>query len=156
MSTYRNAKRDVAVANDFLADQLPCAICRSLANHTDLAAYGARCFDCYRAYCGQGRYFPPLSKAERQAMADTVRTALRGGTRPAPREHIAHLAGLVAAGTASAGQRAFMAGLRAPAAADAGAVAVAPIGPDRARVFPPSDLAAEPPTWTTEDVEEPA
>ena len=110
MTTYRSSKtRDVAIADEFLAEYKPCTFCGVSSPHADLAMYGARCRGCFDAYCTQGRYFPPLAAGERRAAAEALRQALAGGPRPSGRQFIANLQARADSGERlTAGQRGFL------------------------------------------------
>jgi len=50
MTTYRSARRDLAVADDYLANHAARRFCGHSTPTEDLATYGARCRPCYDAY----------------------------------------------------------------------------------------------------------
>ncbi len=125
MSTYRSARRDTAVADDYLKTQAPCSFCAKLADVDTLNTYGARCWDCYRDFCAQGRHYPSLGKDDRRAMAGKLSAVLAGGLRPDAGRHLADLSRRT---TLTAGQRGFLGAVAshklppegdAPAAVDA-------------------------------------
>lgn len=164
MSTYRSSRTaDQRIADDFMAGQMACGVCAKLSPKEDLSTYGARCFDCYIAYCRQGRQYPPLSLAQRKEMAGKVRAALAGGLRASPKQHMEHLAELERRGEATPGQRGFLAASRrmlgggvepAPVAAssptsDPNTHAFA--GPARPVAPPTHPEPDDAPAWVTED-----
>ena len=152
MSTYRSAKRDAAVADQFLEQLLACSFCGVMAPHSDLAAFGARCSNCFRAYCvGNSARSVPLSRAERTEMAASVKSALAGGMRASPRQHLAYLAEKVANGTATAGQRGFVDAARGIAAGRPVSAAVDQVQPP-SRPAPPVD--DDPPAWAVEPIDD--
>jgi len=53
MSTYRNTRRDAAIADDYLANHLPCARCNSHTEREILANLGGRCHACYEAFLAE-------------------------------------------------------------------------------------------------------
>ena len=145
--------RDAKVADEYLGAHAPCTFCGKQTGKDDLNTYGARCFDCYREYCGQGRHYPSLSRADRAAMARRVREALSGGLRLPGREHIAQLQRRADAGEdLSPGQRGFLQAVRRSSG-----IADEP-APARSVEAPPapihSDATAddEPPPWVLEDI----
>ena len=148
MSTYRSAKRDTAVADEFMAQMLPCSFCGAMSPHSDLAAFGARCANCFRAYCvGNSARSVPLSRSERAEMAASVKSALAGGMRASPRQHLAYLAEKVANGTATAGQRGFVEAARGIAAGRPVSAAVDRVQPSSRAAAPVDD---DPPAWAVE------
>lgn len=160
MSTYRNAKLDSAVANDFLAGRMPCTVCRLSTDQAELSGYGARCLGCYQSYCGQGRHYPALSIEQRKASAASLRVVIVGGLRASGWQHIEHLAALERAGQATPGQRGFLAAtrrLQLPQG-DAGYAQPAHRPPASAYMAPQqqadSPADADPPSWATEDAGE--
>lgn len=80
MSTYRNAKRDVAVADDFLANHQPCRVCGVSTPYDDLADLGSRCRQCYGAFLREGNpgWMPnrPLTPDERSKVIRKARAGL--------------------------------------------------------------------------------
>ena len=76
MSTYRNARRDQAIADEHLANYLACRVCGQPTEWEVLSNLGARCAACYRDYCGGGRDYPKLTPEDRKTMAQRVRAAL--------------------------------------------------------------------------------
>ncbi len=112
--TAFDERRDTQVADEYSRKHAQCTVCNAPTEVEELNTYGARCFACYGRYCHQGRYFPPLSKAERLEMAARVKAALAGGLRASPRDHMAYLSAKEEAGTASPAQRAFLAAARRP------------------------------------------
>lgn len=79
-STYRSAKRDQRVADDFLYTQAACRFCGRMAEHADLVTYGARCRACYDAYLAEANpsWWPgrPLTTAERAGLIRKVREGM--------------------------------------------------------------------------------
>ncbi len=115
MNTYRSAKRDMQIADTVDKPQGVCTFCNTVTEVDDLNTYGARCYPCYRNYCEGDRHYPGLSRDQRRDMAGLVKTALAGGLRASPRDHIAYLESKEAAGTASPAQRGFLAAVRSSA-----------------------------------------
>lgn len=80
MSTYRNAKRDAAIADDYLANHLPCRFCNVQTPTDDLERFGARCGQCYQAYLAEAnpRWWPnrQLTHDERAAVIRKARKVL--------------------------------------------------------------------------------
>jgi hypothetical protein len=78
-STYRASKRDQAIADDHLGQQLPCRFCGASTLVDDLERYGARCSACYDAHRAESNpaWWPnrPLTADERKAV---VRKAMNG------------------------------------------------------------------------------
>ena len=122
MSTYRsNKSRDVAIADEFLANFSPCTFCGISTPHADLANLGARCRICFEAYCTQGRRFPPLSADMRRAAAEALHQTLASNRRPSGRQFIARLQARHDAGERlTAGQRGFLDATRRQAGAQEG------------------------------------
>lgn len=112
MSTYKASRRDVAIADESTTTVLACGFCQTLTPVDDLNTYGARCYACYREYCTQGRHFPSLTREDRRDMAKRVSQALAGGLRASSRGHIQSLEAKEAEGSATAGQRGFLAAVR--------------------------------------------
>lgn len=79
MSTYRNAKRDIAIADDFLANHLPCRFCGGSTPRDDLETFGARCRLCYRAYSAEANpAWWPNRELTRDERAAVIRKARQG------------------------------------------------------------------------------
>ena len=80
MSAYRNARRDAAIADQYLGDHLQCNRCSQLAPREDLAALGAMCRQCFGAYCAEANpaWLPnrPLQQHERAAIVRKARQGL--------------------------------------------------------------------------------
>jgi hypothetical protein len=112
MSTYRSAKRDMQIADQVNKPQGVCTFCNTVTEVDDLNTYGARCYTCYRNYCEGDRHYPSLTRDQRRDMGALVKTALAGGLRASPRDHIAYLEAKEEAGTASPAQRGFLAAVR--------------------------------------------
>lgn len=113
--TYRGSRRDQQIADEFNKTQAPCTFCTRLTDVDALSTYGARCFDCYREYCEQGRHYPSLTRHDRAAMAKKLRQVLAGGVRPHHRDYMADFATRVEAGElTSPGQRGFLSAARRP------------------------------------------
>jgi len=148
MSTYRNSRRDVAVADDYIASRMDCRGCHASTDRAELALHGGQCVGCYRAYCEQGRHYPALSIPQRKAALDRVRVALAGGLRASPRQHIDHLAELERTGQATPGQRGFLAAAGRVSQREAAEQAPQP-QPQPAQTALAEPLG-EPPAWTTE------
>lgn len=53
MSTYRNSRRDVQVADDYNAQAFRCTVCGKQTDRDDMATFGARCRECFRGYCNE-------------------------------------------------------------------------------------------------------
>lgn len=81
MSTYRSAKRDVAIADDYLANHLACRFCGGSAPRDDLATFGARCRSCYDAYLAEANpsWWPnrALTREERAAVMRKTRIGMK-------------------------------------------------------------------------------
>lgn len=102
-------RRDVQVADDFHASNMPCTFCRATTSVQDLNTYGARCLDCYTRYCCQDRHYPKVSVEQRRAMADAIKAAVAGGLRLGPREYMRSMKARQEAGERlTAGQRGFL------------------------------------------------
>ena len=114
MSTYRSNKvRDVAIADNFLANFRPCTFCGVSTPYEDLAELGARCRPCFDRFCTQCRRYPTLSLEERKAMSETLRKAISGGLRQDGRQFVASLQARADAGERlTAGQRGFLEAVR--------------------------------------------
>lgn len=90
-TTYRSTKRDEAVADDYLASHAKCTFCGSLAPHADIARFGARCQECYSAYCAEVNpsWWPnrTLSADERAKVIRKARRSLQalGSASKSPR-----------------------------------------------------------------------
>ena len=108
----RNAfdeRRDLQIANEYGASQMPCTFCSRQTDVGTLNTYGARCFDCYQEYISQGKHYPALSLQDRRDMGAAVSAALLGGARVPGQQHIANLRARADAGERlTAGQRGFL------------------------------------------------
>lgn len=151
--------RDARVADEYLGAHAACTFCSRQTAKDDLNTYGARCFDCYREYCSQGRYYPPLSRADRAAMASRVRQALGGGLRLPGAQHIAQLQRRADAGEElSPGQRGFLQAVRRASGivdepvARADAVVLVEINPRPDPVACSAPADDEPPPWVLEEI----
>ena len=71
-----SAKRDQAVADDFLAGHSPCRVCNASTSHDELSVFGAQCKGCFNAYCRAAptRNPPPRTRAERTAVLQALRS----------------------------------------------------------------------------------
>lgn len=80
MSTYRNARRDTAIADDHLANHLPCNRCGTSTPREDLERLGARCRSCFEAFQAEANpsWWPnrPLTQSERAAVIRKARQGL--------------------------------------------------------------------------------
>ncbi len=80
MSSYRNSRRDEAVADDYLANHAPCRWCGNSTPRDDLSRYGARCEPCYQAWCAEANpsWWPnrPLQPHEREALMRHAKKAV--------------------------------------------------------------------------------
>lgn len=86
MSTYRNTRRDEAIANDFQANHMPCRVCGGSAPYVDLFEFGGQCGPCdvaYRAALNPS-WWPnrPLTMPERREMVGKAQEALRHLRQP--------------------------------------------------------------------------
>lgn len=82
--------RDRRIADDFLADHLPCNRCATSTPRDDLATFGAMCRTCYAAYCAEcnPRWWPnrELTADERAAVIKRAKSRLaKLGERPDPK-----------------------------------------------------------------------
>ncbi len=80
MSTYRSsAKRDAAVADDYLANHMACRACGAQTHRDELSAFGAQCKACFDAYCRaeQPRRPPPRTRQERERVLQGMRDMRR-------------------------------------------------------------------------------
>lgn len=112
--TSFDERRDIQIADDYSQSQMACMFCRRLAGVDDLNKFGARCFDCYREYCAQGRQYPALSQLDRREMAERAKRALSGGVRPSAGEYRQAMQARREAGEQlTAGQRGFLAAVDA-------------------------------------------
>lgn len=145
-------RRDQQIAADYHANHMACSFCGLAAERSELATYGARCLSCYRSYCDQGRHYPSLSIAQRQAMAQRVRAALGGGLRLSGRDHLACLGRLEADGRATPAQRGFLAAARRPlSAAETAPADLKPLAVDPAPIaHHAADPVEEVPDWVVE------
>lgn len=73
MSTYRNAKRDSAVADEYLGNYKPCLYCGGQTEVETLINLGARCDPCFRAYCREGSTAGPMDAQARRALVGKLR-----------------------------------------------------------------------------------
>jgi hypothetical protein len=69
MSTYRNTRRDVAIADDYLANHLPCRRCNSLTDWDTLSNLGALCHECHQAWCAEANPVPMVRLSPSQRLA---------------------------------------------------------------------------------------
>ena len=53
MSTYKNSRRDTAIADEYLSGHFPCSHCGQMAPREDLSNFGARCYGCFQSYCAE-------------------------------------------------------------------------------------------------------
>lgn len=107
--TSFDERRDLQIADDFNAGNMPCTFCRATTSVQDLNTYGARCFDCYTRYCCQDRHYPTVSVVQRREMADAIKAAVAGGLRPGPREYMRAMKARQEAGERlTAGRRGFL------------------------------------------------
>lgn len=71
-------RRDQAVADDYLANHLPCRVCGNSTSRDELAAFGARCSHCHGDWCAQANpgWWPnrPLRPHERAAVIRRARS----------------------------------------------------------------------------------
>lgn len=87
-TTYRgSARRDAAIADDYLANHLPCRQCKALSERDTLTAMGGLCRGCYGAWCTAGN--PPdmrrTTSAQRIAALQGLRASL-GASKTNPRQ----------------------------------------------------------------------
>lgn len=81
MSTYRNARRDAAVADDYLEGHAQCMFCGGTTERETLSMFGARCGPCFQQYVTQGkRYGAMPNTEERRAVGQRLRAILSGRT----------------------------------------------------------------------------
>lgn len=65
-----SAKRDQAVADEFLAGHSPCRVCNGSTSHDELSVFGAQCKACFDHYCslvGSHRP-PPRTRQQRESV----------------------------------------------------------------------------------------
>lgn len=81
MSRYADTRRDQQIADDYLAEHGACMRCRSMTQRSELAALGARCRQCYDAFCADANpsWLPnrPLRAEERARLIERAKGALR-------------------------------------------------------------------------------
>lgn len=72
-------RRDAEIANDYLANHLPCSFCGEPTERETLVEYGARCGPCFNAYVTRGRPNPPMPTPEqRRAIVGQLTRTLAG------------------------------------------------------------------------------
>jgi hypothetical protein len=83
--SYKNSRRDEAIANEFLAVMHPCNKCGQQAEREVIVAFGGMCGRCYGLYCREGcAHAAPVSPERRRQIVEAAKAVLRGATADVP------------------------------------------------------------------------
>ncbi len=79
--SYKQTRRDVAVADEYLASHMACRVCHVHVQCDELSAFGAQCKACYDAYCADAptRNPAPRTHAQRKALLNGMALQSTGG-----------------------------------------------------------------------------
>lgn len=79
--SYKESRRDQAVANEYLANYLPCRKCGQQTEHETLMTYGEQCGRCFGAYLSETTPASvPRTLEQKRAIAERAKSVL-GGVR---------------------------------------------------------------------------